>query len=140
MSKEKFVDFATVRDLLYEAQDRRGQLTYEQTAALQHAEWAASENRNGYATDSVSFSGPFIHPLDARNGSKTDPQVFEGLRSAILSIDSMSNYPELAAKIAELIPMKPIQVKAVAASRRISMEDSDVEQILTLVRQHVGVE
>ena len=119
MSKEKFDYFATVRDLLYEAQDRRGQLTYEQTAALQHAEWAAS---------------------DARNGSKTDPQVFEGLRSAILSIDSMSNYPELAAKIAELIPMKPIQVKAVAASRRISMEDSDVEQILTLVRQHVGVE
>jgi len=57
-----------------------------------------------------------------------------------LSIESMSNYPELAAKIAELIPMKPIQVKAVAASRRISMEDSDVEQILTLVRQHVGVE
>ena len=109
MSEEKFVDFATVRDLLYEAQDRRGQLTYEQTAALQHAEWAAS---------------------DARNGSKTDPQVFEDLRNAILSIDSMSNYPELAAKIAELIPMKPIQVKAVAASRRISMEDSDVEQIL----------
>ena len=94
-------------------------MTYEQTAALQHAEWAAS---------------------DARNGSKTDPQVFEDLRNAILSIDSMSNYPELAAKIAELIPMKPIQVKAVAASRRISMEDSDVEQILTLVRQHVGVE
>ena len=119
MSEEKFVDFATVRDLLYEAQDRSGQLTYEQTAALQHAEWAAS---------------------DARNGSKTDPQVFEDLKNAILSIDSMSNYPELAAKIAELIPMKPIQVKAVAASRRISMEDSDVEQILTLVRQHVGVE
>ena len=62
MSEEKFVDFATVRDLLYEAQDRRGQLTYEQTAALQHAEWAAS---------------------DARNGSKTDPQVFEDLRNAI---------------------------------------------------------
>lgn len=119
MSEEKFVDFATVRDLLYEAQDRRGQLTYEQTAALQHAEWAASE---------------------ARNGNKTEPGVFEDLTAAIMGLESMANYPELAAKIAEIIPMKPVQVKAVAASRRISMDDSDVEQILTLVRQHVGVE
>lgn len=119
MSEEKFVDFATVRDLLYEAQDRRGQLTYEQTAALQHAEWAASE---------------------ARNGNKTNPEVFNDLADAIMSLESMTKYPELAAKIAELIPMKPVQVKAVAASRRISMDDSDVEQILTLVRQHVGVE
>lgn len=119
MSEEKFVDFATVRDLLYQAQDRRGQLTYEQTAALQHAEWAASE---------------------ARNGNKTNPEVFDDLADAIMALESMANYPELAAKIAELIPMKPVQVKAVAASRRISMDDSDVEQILTLVRQHVGVE
>ena len=35
MSEEKFVDFATVRDLLYEAQDRRGQLTYNKQL-LQH--------------------------------------------------------------------------------------------------------
>ena len=51
----------------------------------------------------------------------------------------MSNYYELAAKIAELIPMKPIQVKRVAASRRISMEDQ-CRANFTLVRQHVGVE
>ena len=60
---------------------------------------------------------------------KTDPQVFEDLRNAIPSIDSMST-TLLAAKIAELIPMKPIQVKQLLP-RRISMEDSDVEQIFT---------
>ena len=48
--EEKIVDFATVRDLLKGAQERRRDLTYEQRAALFHAEWAASENRNGYAT------------------------------------------------------------------------------------------
>ena len=48
MSKEEnFIDFATVRDMLEGAQDRRGDLTYEQVAALQHAQWAASDNRNG---------------------------------------------------------------------------------------------
>ena len=52
MSEEdKFVDFATVRDMLESAQDRRGDLTYEQVAALQHAQWAASDNRNGYKTN-----------------------------------------------------------------------------------------
>ena len=44
--EEKIVDFATVRDLLMGAQERRRDLTYEQRAALFHAEWAASDNRN----------------------------------------------------------------------------------------------
>ena len=53
--EEKIVDFATVRDLLKGAQERRRDLTYEQRAALFHAEWAASENRNGYPTISAVF-------------------------------------------------------------------------------------
>ena len=57
MSKEEnFIDFATVRDMLEGAQDRRGDLTYEQVAALQHAQWAASDNRNGYKTTPPRFS------------------------------------------------------------------------------------
>lgn len=35
-----FTDYASVRDMLLDAQNRRGFLTYEQKAALQHAEWA----------------------------------------------------------------------------------------------------
>lgn len=57
--EERFVDFATVRTMLLEAEKRRKNLTYEQKAALQHAEWAAS---------------------DARNGFKTDPEVFQQLK------------------------------------------------------------
>ena len=33
--EERFVDFATVREMLLEAQGRRNNLTYEQKAALQ---------------------------------------------------------------------------------------------------------
>ena len=60
--EERFVDFATVRTMLLEAEKRRKNLTYEQKAALQHAEWAAS---------------------DARNGFKTDPEVFQQLKDAL---------------------------------------------------------
>ena len=35
----QYIDFATVRDLLLEANERRRHLTYEQKAALFHAEW-----------------------------------------------------------------------------------------------------
>ena len=54
-----FTDFSSVRDMLHDAQERRGFLTYEQKAALQHAEWAASDNRNGYATDPKVFTDMF---------------------------------------------------------------------------------
>jgi len=117
--ESNFVDFATVRDMLEGAQDRRGDLTYEQVAALQHAQWAASDNRNGY---------------------KTTPEVFEALKAALCETEKLAQYPDLAAKIAELIPMYPDDVKAVLVSKRIAIDDNDINNILDIVRQHVGFE
>ena len=114
-----FTDYSSVRDMLLDAQNRRGFLTYEQKAALQHAEWAASDHRNGY---------------------KTDPKVFADIFGAILEIEMFQKYPELAAKLAELMPMHSDDVRAVIASRRISIDGSDVEEFLDIVSQHVGVE
>jgi DNA-directed RNA polymerase subunit F len=119
MTEETFVDFSTVRDLLLGAQERRGFLTYEQKAALQHAEWAAS---------------------DARNGYRTEPAVFEGIFTDLAKLKTFQKYPELAAKLAELMPMSAQDVRAVLASRRISVEDSEIDQALVIIRQHVGVE
>lgn len=116
---EVFTDYSSVRDLLLNAQERRGFLTYEQKAALQHAEWAASDNRNGY---------------------RTEPKVFQDMLLAILEIEKFQKYPELAAKLAELMPMHSDDVRAVAASRRISIENEEIEAVLDIVRQHVGVE
>ncbi|MDA0648984.1 MAG: hypothetical protein O3B00_03955 [archaeon] len=115
--EEKFVDFATVRDMLLSAQERRNALTYEQKAALQHAEWAASTKRNGYPTT---------------------PEVFESLRVALAETELLSPHPALAAKLAELMPLYPGDVKAVLASRRITINDDDVSTILEIVRQHIG--
>tara|TARA_Y100000766_G_scaffold160534_1_gene137866 strand:+ start:732 stop:1088 length:357 start_codon:yes stop_codon:yes gene_type:complete len=111
-----FTDFSSVRDMLHDAQERRGFLTYEQKAALQHAEWAASDNRNGYATD---------------------PKVFTDMFNAIMEIEIFQKYPELAAKLAEIMPMHSDDVRAVIASRRISIEGDDVEKVLDIIRQHV---
>ncbi len=111
-----FTDFSSVRDMLHDAQERRGFLTYEQKAALQHAEWAASDNRNGYATD---------------------PKVFTDMFNAIMELEIFQKYPELAAKLAEIMPMHSDDVRAVIASRRISIEGDDVEKVLDIIRQHV---
>ena len=117
--EERYIDFATVRDMLLSAQERRNALTYEQKAALQHAEWAASTNRNGYPTI---------------------PEVFESLRVALVKTEVLSQHPDLAAKLAELMPMYPDDVKAVLASRRITVDDDDIATILEIVRQEIGFE
>jgi DNA-directed RNA polymerase subunit F len=117
--EQKFLDFSTVRDELLAAQERRGQLTYEQKAALQHAEWAASEHRNGFTTD---------------------PEVFETLTAALIELEVLTKYPDLAAKISEIIPVYPDDVRTILASKRIQINDDDVNTILELVRQHVGFE
>tara|TARA_B100001996_G_scaffold320467_1_gene264631 strand:- start:232 stop:585 length:354 start_codon:yes stop_codon:yes gene_type:complete len=111
-----FTDFSTVRDLLLDAQERRGFLTYEQKAALQHAEWAASDNRNGI---------------------KTDPKIFTDMFTQIMEIEVFQKYPELAAKLAELMPKHADDVRAVIASRRISIDAGDIEAVLDVVKKNV---
>jgi DNA-directed RNA polymerase subunit F len=102
-----------------DAEKRRKNLTYEQKAALQHAEWAAS---------------------DARNGFKTDPAVFQSLKEALDEVKTLSTVPHLAAKLAELMPLYPNDVKAVLASSRMTIGDDEITTILELVRQHIGFE
>jgi DNA-directed RNA polymerase subunit F len=120
MSDErKYIDYATVRDALLDAQERRGELSYEQDMALNHASWAASTRRNGI---------------------ETDTKVFNDLLAALLELDKLEAAPDIAAKIAEIIPIQAQDVKAILASKRVVMDDNEVEHIVTLVRQHVGYE
>ena len=116
MSNREFVDFATVRDLLLDARERRGELSYEQKVALQHAEWAASENRGGI---------------------KTSPEIFTTLFEDLVKNEKLAQYPEVCAKIAELAPMEVDNVRVIIASKRIAMDTAEVEEIITTVRQHI---
>jgi len=38
------------------------------------------------------------------------------------------------------MPLHPDDVRAVVASRRISIDNDEVEAVLVIVRQHLGVE
>ena len=115
MSDREYVDFATVRDLLEQANERRGELSYEQLMALGHAQWAASENRGG---------------------TKTDPEVFKALRDALMENEKLTQHPEIAAKLAELCPMAVADVRVIIASKRIAMDTPEIEELITVIRQH----
>ena len=119
MSDETFLNYADVRDLLGDAQKRRGFLTYEQKMAMQHAEWAASDNRNGI---------------------KTDTKVFNEIFDALAEMEKLVKYPEIAAKLAEIMPIHQDDVRAVLASKRIAMETEEIDQIVDVIRQSVGIE
>lgn len=114
---DDYIDYALVRDALIETQNRRGFLTYEQKMALQHAEWSASDLRNGY---------------------KTQSKIFQDMLNLFLEIESISKYPEIAAKLAEVMPLNNDEVRAILASRRISLESSEIEMILDIVKQNIG--
>ncbi|CAI8238883.1 MAG: Uncharacterised protein [Methanobacteriota archaeon] len=117
MTNEDYSDYALVRDALIETQKRRGFLTFEQKMALQHAEWSASDQRNGY---------------------KTESKVFQEMLKLLLEIESISKYPEIAAKLAEVMPLNSDEVRAILASRRISLESSEIEMILEVIKQNIG--
>jgi DNA-directed RNA polymerase subunit F len=117
MTKNDYIDYALVRDALVETQKRRGFLTFEQKMALQHAEWASSDLRNGY---------------------KTESKVFQEMFKMFLEMESISKYPEIAAKLAEVMPLNNDEVRAVLASRRISLETSEIELILDIIKQNIG--
>ena len=118
MTDNDYVDYALVRDALIETQKRRGFLTYEQKMALQHAEWSASDLRNGY---------------------KTESKVFQEMYNLFIELESISKYPEIAAKLAEVMPLNNDEVRAILASRRIAVETSEIEAILDIVKQNIGV-
>jgi DNA-directed RNA polymerase subunit F len=62
------------------------------------------------------------------------------LKAALLEMEKLAQYPDLAAKLAELMPLYPSDVKAVLVSKRIAIDDAEINAILDTVRQHVGFE
>ena len=116
MADREFIDFATVRDLLDAANERRGELSYEQMMALQHATWASSTNRGGM---------------------KTDPKVFSALFTVLMENEKLAENPDIYAKIAELTPMDVAGVRVIIASKRVAMDTSEIEEVIEIVRQHV---
>lgn len=111
------VDYATVRDTLLEASKRRGHLSYEQKMALQHAEWAASDDRVGF---------------------KTEAKVFAGLYKDLLEVEKLAKAPSIAAKIAEMMPTHAEEMRAILASKRIAMDSDEIEAVIDIVRKQVA--
>ena len=117
MSDQEFTDFASVRDTLLDAQNRRGFLSWEQKMALQHAEWASS---------------------DARRGNiKTDSKVYTALVNDLMEIDKLEEHPDICAKIAEIMPMSVEEVRSILASKRVPVEPAAIELILDTVRKQL---
>ena len=119
MTEKEFVDFATVRDRLLEAIERRGEISYEQTMALQHAEWKSSAS--GHPSGDI----------------KTDPDVYSSLFVALMENEKLKQYPEVSSKIAELSPLTVSDLRVIIASKRIAMDTSEIEEVITVIRQHV---
>jgi DNA-directed RNA polymerase subunit F len=51
--------------------------------------------------------------------------------------EKLKQYPEVSSKIAELAPLTVSDVRVIIASKRIAMDTSEIEEVITVIRQHV---
>ena len=116
-SNFRYISTSHVRDKLLDAQSRRGELEYAQTLALQHAEWFASHNRMGY---------------------KTTDQGFNSIMSFCLDNEKIAKYPELASKIAEILPLDTDSLRAILGTRRLALAGEEMESIIDHIKKEIG--
>ena len=63
-------------------------------------------------------------------------EVFKALRDALMENEKLTQHPEIAAKLAELCPMAVADVRVIIASKRIAMDTPEIEELITVIRQH----
>jgi DNA-directed RNA polymerase subunit F len=56
---------------------------------------------------------------------------------AFSEIEKIKKYPEISAKLAEMMPTHADDVRAVLASKRIAVDPAEIEQMIDIVRQHI---
>ena len=115
MSEEKYISLAEVRELLAKESEERGERGIEfnpvQNSALMHAQTI----------------------------SKLDPEQAEEIASKVSQLEFFQSkaVPEYVAyKVADILPKYPVDVRAIFYKERISLEDSDVKNIIDIVVEY----
>lgn len=104
---EEFVLLSDVKALLEKERERRGELRYEQKLALEHAQRFA----------------------------RLDPKDAHKLFKELQKVDRVS--AENAAKLVDLCPTDPEDVRAVFAKERFNLSEDDVTKILDAVARYL---
>lgn len=103
----EFVLVSEVKELLEKESEERDELRYEQKLALEHA----------------------------RAFARLDPDDARELYEEALKLDRVS--PANAAKIADLCPQHPDDVRAIFQKERYNLEEDEVQNILDTVAKYV---
>lgn len=105
-ASERLVTLAEVKELLEKAETNRGELTYEQKLALEHARRFAV------------YTNEAVHKLlsDLAGNPKID------LPTAI--------------RIADVAPKHPDDVRALFSKARVTLDDAEVQKILESVQKY----
>lgn len=107
MAMEEFLTLSEVKELLRKEKEERGELSPDQGYALQHAD---------------AF------------GHLAKKKVLK-LVKELLDLDFVS--PPLAAKLADLLPTQPEEVRAVFSKERFTPGKEETEQILDIVSKYI---
>lgn len=106
--EERVVTLTEVKEVLEKAEAERGELTYEQKLALEHAR------------------------RFARYTPETLPKLLAELKQNP-KIDTL-----MAVRIADMAPMHPDDVRALFAKARTNLDESEVQKVIESVRRYLA--
>ena len=104
---EQYVTLAEVRDLLTEANEKRGELSTIQKSAMAHAQTIAKI-------------------------TKEDADQIVERTQALDFVTETTSY-----KIADILPKYPEDVRAIFAKERITLEPDDIQKVLVIVAEYL---
>ena len=104
--KTRYVTLAEVKEILEKETEKRGELTYEQGMALQHAQQFAS--------------------LSSKDASKFVDEL-----SGIEQVN-----PSSAVLIVDMMPKTVDEVRAIFSRERFTLEETDAKKILDIVAKY----
>ncbi len=104
---EQYVTLAEVRDLLTEANGKRGELTTIQNSAMVHAQTIAKI-------------------------TKEEAEQIVERTQALDFVTETTSY-----KIADILPKYPEDVRAIFSKERITLEPDDIQKVLDIVAEYL---
>lgn len=107
---ERYVTLAEVKDLLETAEQGRGELSYEQKLALEHA----------------------------RRFAKMPGAKAKKLVSDLVELNPTKIDEPLAVRLADFAPEHADDVRAIVAKARVNFDDAEVQKILDTVVKYLG--
>lgn len=119
---EKYISLAEVKEILAEEQEKR---------------LAEAEPQEGVLEQEVFDQSTKASMEHAQRTVKISAEQARELAEKALQLKCVNHSDYIAYKIADVLPEYPVDVRAIFSKERITLEQSDIDEIIDLVNNYL---